>query len=58
MTVPELKLWDFSPPYTATFHDGLDGKWLSLKAHEILIASFSVIDWGTEQACIEAAWRR
>lgn len=56
MTAPELKPWEFSHPYTATFRDGLDGKWLSLKAHEILIASFSVLTWGSEQACIEAAW--
>jgi hypothetical protein len=49
--------WDFSAPYVATFRDGLDGKWLSLKAHGVLVASFSVSSFGSEQACIEAAWR-
>jgi len=50
--------WEFAPPYTAFFSGGLGGdKWLGLKAHGVLVASFAVSSWGSEQACIEAAWR-
>jgi hypothetical protein len=48
--------WEFDAPYTATFRDGMYGKWLELLSNGFTVASFSVNDFGDEQACIEAAW--
>ena len=54
MSIPTK--WEFDAPYTAIFHDGMDGKWLELKSNGFTVASFSVNAWGDEQGCIEAAW--
>jgi hypothetical protein len=48
--------WEFDAPYTAIFRDGMYGKWLELLANGFTVASFAVTDFGSEQACVEAAW--
>jgi hypothetical protein len=55
MEAPEK--WTFDAPYTASFNGSGDDTWLGLKSHGMLVASFAVKQWGSEQACIEAAWR-
>lgn len=49
--------WYFDAPYSASFNGSGDDTWLGLKAHGMLVASYSVKEWGSEQACVEAAWR-
>lgn len=54
MTHPQK--WEFSAPYSLTSKDGLPGVfWLNHNGHSV--ASFSAANFGSEQACIEAAWR-
>lgn len=49
--------WEFDGPWQAAFVDGLSGKWLRLSLNGRSVASYEVAAWGSEQACIEAAWR-
>jgi hypothetical protein len=51
------KQFEFDHPYSAVFKDGLVGRWLELRAHGVSVASFAVAAWGSEPACIAAAWR-
>lgn len=55
MDAPEK--WDFDGPWQAAFVNGLSGKWLRLSLNGRSVASYEVAAWGSEQACIEAAWR-
>ena len=54
---PKPKQFEFDHPYSAIFKDGLSGRWLELRSHDIPVASYAVASWGSEPACIEAAWR-
>ncbi|MBT9385460.1 hypothetical protein KM176_16420 [Pseudooceanicola sp. CBS1P-1] len=51
-----VKQWEFDAPYSLVRTEGLGGVWFGLSAHGVRTASFSVASWGSEQACIEAAW--
>lgn len=44
---------EWSEPYTLVNM----GKWFMLKAHGMPVASYDVDRWGSEEACIEAAWQ-
>jgi len=48
-----LKPFEFDHPYTLRRQTG--GAFM-LDAHGITVASFDPKSWGSEQACIEAAW--
>ena len=54
MTRPQK--WEFSAPYSLTRSDYTPGVF-RLNHGEHSVASFSVASFGSEQACIEAAWR-
>lgn len=47
------KPFEFDAPYSLF---AKDGGWFALYAHGVLVASFSVESWGSDQACVEAAW--
>ena len=47
----------FTAPYSVEWYEGMDGKWLALKHDSLVFASYAVSRWGSEQACIEAAWQ-
>jgi len=52
----QVKPWEFDAPYALTRTETLGKVWYQLSAHGVGIASFLVESWGSEQACIEAAW--
>jgi hypothetical protein len=47
----------FTAPYSVEWYNGGAGKWLALKHNDLVFASYDVSRWGSEQACIEAAWQ-
>lgn len=52
-------LADFKPPYSAEWvDDPLYGRWLCLRKNGKGWKSYSPATWGSDQACIDVAWKR
>lgn len=47
---------EFNQPYSLIRSTSFDETWFGLHHNDTLISSYSVKNWGSEQACIDAAW--